>query len=61
MKLISSIDGNSLLKPLPNNNLTTKKETKSSNILTGTLPFSKKELKKKSFTVVAIGASAGGA
>jgi two-component system CheB/CheR fusion protein len=60
MKLISSIDGNSLLKPLPNNNLTTTKEIKSSKNLLRTLPFSKKELKKKSFTVVAIGASAGG-
>jgi two-component system CheB/CheR fusion protein len=61
MKLISSIDGNSLLKPLPNNNnLTTTKEIKSSKNLAETLPFSKKELKKKSFTVVAIGASAGG-
>jgi two-component system CheB/CheR fusion protein len=63
MKLISSINGNSLLKPLPNNNLTTTKEIKSSKIPTKTVPFSKKEkkeLKEKSFTVVAIGASAGG-
>jgi two-component system CheB/CheR fusion protein len=60
MKSISAIEDNSLLKSLPNNKLIATKEIKISKVLAKKLPFSKKELKKKSFTVVAIGASAGG-
>lgn len=60
MKSISTIDDNSLLKSLPNNKLIATKDIKISKVPAETLSFSKKEIKKKSFTVVAIGASAGG-
>ncbi|MDR6844375.1 CheR family methyltransferase [Flavobacterium granuli] len=60
MKSISTIEDNSLLKLLPSNKLIATKAIKISKVPAKKLPFSKKELKKKSFTVVAIGASAGG-
>ncbi len=60
MKSISAIEDNNLLKTLPNNKLIATKEIKNSKVPAKKLPFSKEELKKKSFTVVAIGASAGG-
>lgn len=60
MKSISTIDDNSLLKSLPNNKLIATKEIKISKVPAKKLLYTKKELKKKSFTVVAIGASAGG-
>jgi two-component system CheB/CheR fusion protein len=60
MKSISTIDDNSLLKSPPINKLIATKEIKILKVPTKKLAFSEKELKKKSFTVVAIGASAGG-
>ncbi|PZX92073.1 hypothetical protein DOS84_17380 [Flavobacterium aquariorum] len=60
MKSIPTIEKNSLPKSLTNNKITTTKEIKISKFPAKKLSFSNKELKKKSFTVVAIGASAGG-
>ncbi|CAN1536001.1 PAS domain [Flavobacteriaceae bacterium] len=60
MKSVLTIDDNSLLESLPIKKLIATKEIKITKVPTEILSFSKKELKKKSFTVVAIGASAGG-
>ncbi|WP_264564269.1 chemotaxis protein CheB [Flavobacterium sp. N3904] len=60
MKSISTIEHNDLLDPIADNKFKTKKEITFSKTPTKKHHVSKKEEKNKSFTVVAIGASAGG-
>jgi two-component system CheB/CheR fusion protein len=59
MKSISSIDHKNLLQSLPSKLLATK-EIKAVKVTQNKNSLSKKEHQNKSFTVVAIGASAGG-
>lgn len=60
MKSISTIDNNSLLESLPVKKSIATKEIKISKVPANNLRFSKVGKQEKSFTVVAIGASAGG-